>query len=267
MFLHSVDHLQRPTTIMTNIWALLRREVNSYFSSPIAYTLLASFLVLFGFDFYGELEFFLDPRRGATGEVANVNQDMIRWLFHTTAVFILFLLPMLTMRSFSEELRSGTMELLLTSPITDIQLVLGKFSGALTLYITMLSSTFLHMGILFYFGDPDWKPIVVGYLGLLLLGSGYIAFGLMFSALTHNQLIAGFLTFGAFLFLYLIEIAQNWGGIMGNIVPYLSVGQHLEKFAKGVVDTNDVAFFLSFTAIGLLLTKQAIESYRWKGSR
>ncbi len=248
---------------MTTLLALVRREVYAYFASPIAYVVLALCLFLFGLYFYGELEIFVDPR-GALGHTVNVNQDMIRWLFNTTAVIVMFVLPLVTMRSFSEEFRSGTIELLFTSPLTDSQLVLGKFFGALALYLVMLGATFLHMGLLFYFGDPEWKPIAVGYLGMLLLGSGYIAFGLAFSSITKNQIVAGLLSFGVFLSLYLIEIAQNWGGWAQALVPYLSVGRHLEEFAKGVIDSRDVVYYLSFTALGLFLTKQSIESYRWR---
>ena len=248
---------------MTTLLALVRREVYAYFATPTAYVVLALFLFLFGLYFYGELEIFLDPR-GAQGHTVNVNQDMIRWVFDTTAVIVMFMLPLVTMRSFSEEFRSGTIELLFTSPLTDTQLVLGKFFGALTLYLVMLGSTFLHMGLLFYFGDPEWKPIAVGYFGMLLLGSGYIAFGLAFSSMTKNQIVAGLLSFGVFLSLYLIEIAQNWGGWAQALVPYLSVGRHLEEFAKGVIDSRDVVYYLSFTALGLFLTKQSIESYRWR---
>lgn len=249
---------------MSIVWAIVLRELRAYFASPIAYVVLGAFLFLFGFDFYGELELFLNPRRVAPGETVNVNQDMIRWLFHTTAVFVLFLMPMVTMRSFSEELRSGTIELLFTSPVTDTQLVLGKFLGALALYAGLLGSTSVHMGVLFYFGDPELLPLLAGYLGIFLLGAGYIAFGLMFSALTRNQIVAGFLTFGFFLFLYLLEVAESWSGWMGALVDYLSVGRHFEEFAKGVIDTRDLVFYLSFIALGLFLTKQCVESYRWR---
>jgi len=250
---------------VSNVWALARRELNAYFASPIAYVVLAFFLFLFGVYFYGELEIFVDPRRAAPSQVLNVNQDMIRWLFHTTAVIVMFLLPLVTMRSFSEELRSGTIELLFTSPVTDVELVLGKFAGAVALYAVMLGSTLIHMGILFYFGDPEWKPIAVGYLGMALLGCAYIAFGLVFSSLTKNQIVAGFLSFGVFLFLYLIEIAQNWGGWAAAVVPYLSVSRHLEEFAKGVIDTRDVVYYASFIVLGLFLTKQSLGAYRWRG--
>ena len=253
---------------MNNAWAIARREIQTYFSSPIAYVVLTSFIFLYGYFFYDYLYLFMQRGMG-TGfgetEILNLNEDLIRWLFHSATVVVLFLLPQITMRSFAEELRSGTIELLLTSPITDFQLVVGKFLGALTLYITMLALTLAHMGILFVFGDPEWKPIVVGYLGLVLFGAAFISFGLFFSSLTKNQIIAGLLSFGTFLFLWLIEYAESWAGPAAGAVTYISVTGHIEGFAKGVVDTRDVVYYLSFIALGLFLSTQSIVSYRWRG--
>ncbi len=253
---------------MNNVWAVTRREIQAYFSTPIAYVVLASFIFLYGYFFYEYLYLFIQRGMG-TGfgetEILNLNADLIRWLFHSATVVVLFLLPQITMRSFAEELRSGTIELLLTSPITDFQLVAGKFLGALTLYASMLALTVAHMGILFFFGDPEWKPIVVGYLGLVLLGAAFISFGLFFSSLTKNQVIAGFLSFGTFLFLWLIEYAESWAGMAAGAVTYLSVTGHIEEFAKGVVDTRDVVYYLSFIALGLFLSTQSIDSRRWRG--
>ena len=253
---------------MNNAWAVARREIQVYFSSPIAYVVLASFIFLYGYFFYDYLYLFMQRGMG-TGfgetEILNLNEDLIRWLFHSATVVVLFLLPQITMRSFAEELRSGTIELLLTSPITDFQLVVGKFLGALTLYVTMLALTLAHMGILFFFGDPEWKPIVVGYLGLVLFGAAFISFGLFFSSLTKNQVIAGLLSFGTFLFLWLIEYAESWAGPAASAVTYISVTGHIEQFAKGVVDTRDVVYYLSFIALGLFLSTQSIVSHRWRG--
>ena len=249
---------------MTTTAAIIRRELESYFSSPIGYVVLAFFLFLYGFVFYSELAFFLAPDRLAPGDTANVNESMIPLVFHSTAFIAVLVLPLVTMRSFAEELRSGTIELLFTSPITDTQLVLGKFFGALSLYVIMLVATLPLTGLLFYFGDPDLMPVVVGYLGMFLLGASYVAFGLLFSSVTKNQVIAGFLTVGAFLFLYMIELATAWGGLVADLVPFFSVSRHFEEFAKGVVDTRDIAFYLSFIALGLFLARQSIASYRWR---
>jgi gliding motility-associated transport system permease protein len=255
--------------VIANVWAIARREVQSYFASPVAYVVLALFIFLYGYFFSDYLFAFLDRSMGRGGmggpEVLNLNQDLIRWLFQVTSVVLLFVLPMLTMRTFSEEVRSGTIELLLTSPITDFQIVAGKFLGAVVLYVSMLALTFLHMGILFFFGDPEWKPLVVGYVGMLLLGSAFISLGLLFSSVTRNQIVAGFLSFGCFLFLWLIEYAQSWAGRASGFLTYLSMTKHLEEFSKGVVDSRDVVYYLSFIALGLFLAKQSVESLRWRG--
>ncbi len=139
---------------------------------------------------------------------ANVNQMMIRGLFQNTAVIILFVMPMITMRTYSEEKRSGTIELLLTSPVTDLEIIIGKFIGALALYAAMLLVTMLYMLILFKIGNPEWRPLVAGYLGLLLMGGCFLSTGLFISSLTKNQIVAGFLTFATFLMLWII----NWLG-------------------------------------------------------
>jgi ABC-2 type transport system permease protein len=253
-----------------NVWALARREVQSYFASPVAYVVLALFIFLFGYFFADYLFVFLERSMGRGGfggptETLNLNQDLIRYVFLTTSVVLLFLVPMLTMRAFAEEIRSGTIELLLTSPLTDFQIVLGKFLGAIFLYAAMLALTLPHMAILFFFGDPEWEPLLVGYLGMFLLGCAFISFGLVFSSLTRNQIVAGFLTFGTFLFLWLIEYAESWAGAASGLVTYLSVTKHLEEFAKGVIDSRDVIYYLTFVGLGLFLSKQSLESLRWRG--
>jgi len=254
---------------MRNIWAIYRRELNAYFNSPIAYVVLAFFIFIYGFFFRDYLYRFIDFgfQMGQYGgaRTLNVNQDLIRWLFHSTSVVVLFMLPLITMRSFAEEKRSGTIELLLTSPVTDLQIVVGKFMAAWTLYAAMLGLTLIHMGMLFIYGDPEWKPILAGYLGMLLLGGTFISFGILFSTLTRNQIIAGFLAFGVFLFLWLVEYMQDWAGSWGAFASYLSVTKHIEEFAKGVIDTKDVIYYLSFIGFGLFLSKQSLETHRWRG--
>jgi len=255
---------------MSNIWAIYRREVKSYFTSPIAYVVIAVFAFLYGFFFRDYLYRFImygfQAAQYGGGPALNVNQHLIRGLFLSSTVLFLFMVPLITMRSIAEEKRSGTFELLLTSPIPDSQIVLGKFGAALTLYAVMLGSTLIHMGILFYFGNPEWKPLVASYLGMLLLGGSFISFGLVFSSLTRNQIIAAFLSFIAFLFLWLIEYMGDWVGPgMSEFVKYLSINQHLDGFCKGVIDTKDVVFYLSFIGFGLFLATESVESHRWRG--
>jgi ABC-2 type transport system permease protein len=255
---------------MTNIWALARREVQSYFASPVAYIVLALFALLYGYFYADYVYLFLERSEGGGGfggapEVLNLNQDLIRWLFHAASVILLFLLPSLTMRSFAEEIRTGTIELLLTSPLTDFQIVAGKFLGVLALYGSMLALTSVHMAVLFLYGDPEWKPLVVGYLGMILLGAAFLSVGLFCSSLTRNQIVASSLAFTVFLFLWLISDAESWAGFAAGFVNYLSATKHIESFAKGVLDTRDVVYYLSFIAFGLFLAKQAVRSLRWRG--
>jgi ABC-2 type transport system permease protein len=255
---------------MKNVWAIYRRELYSYFTSWIAYVVLSLFLLIYGYFFYDYVYRFIDfgfrmAQFGGGGRTLNVNQDLIRWLFHSTSVVVLFMIPGLTMRSFAEEKRSGTMELLLTSPITDFQLVLGKFLAAFTLYATMLGVTALHMGILFYYGEPEWKPLLAGYLGMLLLGGAFVSFGILFSSFTRNQIVAVFASFSVFLFLWLIEYSEDWAGAWGSFVSYLSVTKHIGDFSKGVIDTKDIVYYLSFIGFGLFLSTQSVESHRWRG--
>src|SRR5215204_4177937 len=192
---------------MRNVVAIADKELRSYFASPIGYVLVGFFALLFGWFFYIYLGFFIRNSQQMQGGAApNVNQDMISGLLQNAAVIILFALPMITMRTYSEEKRSGTIELLLTSPLTDVQIILGKFLGAMGLYAGMLLVTMLYMAILFWFGNPEWRPLAAGYLGLLLMGGCFISVGLLISSLTKNQIVAGAITFAVFLMLWVV----NW---------------------------------------------------------
>jgi ABC-2 type transport system permease protein len=255
---------------MTNVWAIFRRELYSYFTSWIAYVVLSMFLLIFGIFYWLYVSDFIrfGFQAGQFGgpTTLNINQWLVRGLFLTTSVIVLFMIPGLTMRSLAEEKRSGTIELLLTSPITDFQLVLGKFLAAFTLYACMIGLTLIHMGILFSYGDPEWKPLVAGYLGILLLGGSFISFGIAFSSFSRNQIVAVFVSIGVFLGLWVIEYLEDSAGAKwGAVLAYLSVTKHIEEFAKGVIDSKDVIFYLSFIGFGLFLTTQSVESHRWRG--
>jgi ABC-2 type transport system permease protein len=179
---------------------------------------------------------------------------------------MLFLFPLITMRTYSEEKRSGTIELLLTSPITDIEIILGKFLGAMLLYAAMLAITTIHIAILFIYGNPEWKPIVTGYLGLLLMGGCFLSVGLFISSLTKNQIVAAMATFAVFLMLWVINwIGQFVGPTMQSVLAYLSLTEHYDDFAKGIVDTKHLIYYASFMAFGLFLTAKSVDSERWRG--
>jgi len=196
----------------------------------------------------------------------NVNERLIRPLLQNASVLVLFLLPMITMRTYSEEKRSGTIELLLTSPVTDAEIILGKFVGAVGLFAALLGVTVLYVGVLFGLGDPEWRPVLSGYLGLLLLGSCFLSMGLFISSTTKNQMVAGAATFVIALMFWIINwFADSAGPTIGPILNYLSITQHFDDFAKGVIDTKHVVFYLSFIAFGLFLTLKSVDSERWRG--
>ena len=255
---------------MRNTLAIAGKEIRSYFASPIGYILIGLFALLFGWFFYVYLMAFVQQSQQMMqfggGGGANLNQMMIRGLFQNTAVIILFVMPMITMRTYSEEKRSGTIELLLTSPVTDLQIILGKFFGALALYAAMLAVTMIYIAILFKIGEPEWRPIVAGYLGLLLMGSCFLSAGLFISSLTKNQIVAGFLTFTTFLMLWILNwLAESSGPTTQAILNHLSITQNFEDFARGVIDTKPVVYYLSFITFGLFLTAKSVDSERWRG--
>jgi ABC-2 type transport system permease protein len=191
---------------------------------------------------------------------------MISPLFLNVSVILLFTLPLITMRTYAEEKRSGTIELLLTSPLTDLQIVIGKFLGGMVLYVAMLAVTLVHMAFLFYFGNPEWRPIATGYLGLLLMGGCFLSLGLFVSSLTRNQIIAGMVTFAVFLMFWVINwIATFMGPTSQAVLNYLSITEHLNDFARGVIDTKHLVYYFSFIAFSLFLTVRAVDSERWRG--
>ena len=254
---------------MRNIAAIAQREVNAYFASPIAYVLIGFFALLFGWFFYVPLAFFIQQssQMGMNPTQAlNINQMLVGPTLMNTTVIMLFLFPLITMRTYAEEKRSGTIELLLTSPVTDVEIIIGKFLGAMVLYAGMLAVTLIHMAILFIYGDPEWKPIATGYLGLLLMGGCFLSLGLFISSLTKNQIVAAMATFGVFLMLWvLIWISQFVGPTPQTVLRYLSLTEHFDDFAKGIIDTKHVIYYLSFMAFGLFLTAKSVDSERWRG--
>ena len=257
---------------MRNILAITQKELKSYFSSPIAYIVIGLWALMYGYFFVALMNFFVRQSMqmnqfGMQGPQAmNVNQQLIRPLLQNVLILILFLMPMVTMRSYSEEKRSGTIELLLTSPITDFQIVLGKFFGAMALYGVMLAVTLIHLGLLFVYGHPEWKPIATAYLGLLLMGGCFISVGLFISSLTKNQIVAGMVTFATFLFLWVINWIGSFAGpTVDSLTKYLSIIEHWDDFGKGIIDTSHLIYYLSFITFGLFLTAKSVDSERWRG--
>jgi ABC-2 type transport system permease protein len=254
---------------MRNIWIILRKELGSYFVSPIAYLLLTMFALIFGFFFWNALGYFVlmgmeSQMRGQMFPM-NLNEEVIRPLLSNASVIGLFFIPMITMRLFAEEKRTGTIELLATSPIRDIEIIIGKWLAAMTLYATMLLFTALNFAFLFKYGNPDWKPLAIGYLGLLLQAGGLLAIGTFISTLTKNQIIAGAATFGVCLLLWVLEWVSGYEtATWAKVLAYMSVITHFESFAKGVLDTKDAIFYLTVIFVGLFFTSRSMESLRWR---
>ena len=255
---------------MTNILAIVRKEWNGYFASPIGYVVIGMYAIVFGYFYTVGLSWFIRqsmqaPQMGGGGAM-NINQQMIRYVFLNSTVIFLFVVPLITMRTYAEEKRSGTIELLMTSPITDFQIVMGKFLGAMSLYVAMLGITLVHMAVLFVYGNPEWKPILSGYLGLLLLGGCFVSVGLFFSSLTKNQIVAGMFTFAVLLLLWVIDWVGGFTGpTVERITSYLSLTGHMEDFLRGIVDSQHIVYYLSFITFGLFLTAKAVDSERWRG--
>ena len=256
---------------MSNVLAIAHKELRSYFVSPIAYVVVGFFAILFGYFYVASLSILLrvSMQAGMFGggpQSININEFMVRPLLSNTAIVLLFFLPFLTAHAYAEEKRSGTIELLLTSPLSDLQIIFGKFLGAFTLFILMLSVTAIHMGILFWYGEPELWPMLSGYLGLVLMGASFISLGLLVSSATRNQIVAGVITFALLLLFWVLSwMADSAGPTTQGVLSYLSILEHFDDFSKGVIDTKHVAYYLSFIAFGLFLTAKSVESERWRG--
>ena len=255
-----------------NISAIAGKEIRSYFTSPVAWVLMALFAALFGYFFYVYLRAFVDESlQGAMGQGpqnVNVNLRMVRPLLGNAQVLILFLLPMVTMRTYSEEKRSGTIELLLTSPLKDTEIVFGKYLAAMGMYAGLLAVTVLYISILFIWGNPAFAPVFSGYLGLVLMGGGFVAMGLFISTLTNNQMVAGVASFVVFLLLWIISWvadSSNMNPTVSSVLHYLSITEHFDDFGKGVIDTKHIVYYLSFIGFGLFLATKSVDSDRWRG--
>lgn len=254
---------------MRNVWIICRKELRSYFVSPIAYLLLAMFAFIFGWFFWNMVNGFVHWSMAAQmrGQMSpmNVNEELIRPLISNLAVIGLFFIPIITMRLFAEEKRTGTIELLATSPVRDLEIILGKWLAALLLYAGMLFLTGLNLLWLFKYGSPDWKPLAVTYLGFLLQVAALLAIGIFISSLTRNQIIAGAATFGVCLILWVLEWTSSYdSSTTSRVLAYISIIPHFESFSKGVISSKDAIFYVSVIFLGLFLTARSLESLRWR---
>lgn len=259
---------------MRNVLTIFNRDFRSYFSSPVAYVVIGLFLVITGVFFYLLTSSFLQYAVNIQWQAArlrqpappvNVNHMIIRPLFSNISVITLFVIPMITMRSFSEDKRIGTIELLLTSPVTTTQIIVGKFLAACALYAIMVLMTWVYPLVIILFGEPDIWPIVVSYLGIFAMGTASIGLGLWISSMTENQIISAMGTFVALLFLWLVGWFSHFtSSFMSGIFEYLSIIEHFDDFSKGIFDTGHLAYYISLVGITLFFAHQSIESLRWR---
>ena len=262
-------------TALWNVAAIFQKEWRHYFGSPIAWVALFVWTLLFGIFFSFGFTFFLEMSMRASQQAMqyggptrlSINEMLIQPILQNMAVVALFIAPMLTMRLFAEEKRQGTIELLATSPLSDLQVVMGKFLAAAALYFLMLLAGLINVVLIWTYADttPEWRPVASGTLGLFLLGCCFLAMGTFVSTLTRNQIVAGILSFCLFLGMWTLGWADSpTAGSVMKVVAYLGVTTHLEDLAKGVVDLKDIVFYLSVITFGLFLAHQSVESQRWR---
>lgn len=254
---------------MRNVWTIARRELRVYFTSPIGYIVLAMFAVMFGWFFASSLIIFARVSAQAAMqpgmEGINVNQYVVQPTLGNCTIMLLLTMPLITMRLFAEEQKQGTIELLLTSPIGDYEIILGKWLGGMLLYGCMLLISLLNFAVLLFYAPIDWRAMLVAYLGLLLWGGAMMALGGFISTTTTNQIVAGSISFGLFLLLFVLVWAQSYSqSAFGQLAGFLSMPPHFEQFSKGVIELKDATYYLTAIGLGLFLSKRSIESVRWK---
>lgn len=255
---------------MKNTLAITRRELGAFFNSPVFYVITTVFLILYSFIFFNILNFFSIQSFQATQMRGlrmgpNLNEMVIEPTFHNMAVILLLMIPVITMRSFSEERRAKTIQLLLSSPIHLREIIFGKFLACMLVVALMILLSAYSIGFLVIVGEPEIGPVVSGYLGLLLMAGCYVSFGVLASSMTDNQIIAAVISFGFMLFMWIIGWgAQAVGPELGQVLEYLSLVEHLESFLKGIIDSSDVIYYLTFILFGLFLTHRVLDSNRWR---
>ncbi len=254
---------------MRNIWTICRRELYAYFVSPIAWVLLTIFALLSGVFTYDMAALFV--RAGFESQMQgqsfpmNVNEQVLAPLLSNISVVGLFLIPLISMRLFAEEKRQGTIELLITSPVHDTEIVIGKWLSAVLMYGALLVVLLADISFLFLYGNPDWKPFLTGFLGVLLQGACILALGTFISTLTKNQIVAGAIGFGLALVLWILSWSTSFGSSPTvQVLNYLSIISHQDSFTRGIIDTKDLLYYLSMIFLGLFLTTRSLESLRWR---
>lgn len=236
---------------MTSTGTIFQREINAYFLSPIAYVVIAVFTIFSGY--------FFSIMLGITQETT------LRYSLAYTQFILSILTPVITMRLLAEESKTGTIETLMTAPVTDFEVVFGKFLAAWALYNIMIVPTAFYIIFLAWVGNPDYGAIIASYIGLILMGGLFISIGLLVSAVTKNQIVAAVIGIVALLILLVIGLASAGSeGWFYNSLRYIGTYDHWDTFTKGVLDTRDVIYYVSFTALLIFIVVRIVESRRWR---
>ncbi len=261
---------------LKNIFAVSKKEFKTYFSTPVAYVIFGVFVIICSYFFVRLVEFFqrqsvqyMQFRAPHMLEKMNLNDMVLRPLFLNIDIFFLLMLPIITMRLIAEEKKSKTYELLMTTPISIWDIVIGKYLAAITVVFFMLLLTLPYPLLLHFLATPgsgiEWSPVLVSYLGIFLLGSSFVALGIFSSSVTENQVVAAILGFGLLLMFWVIGWAATEADtVTGQILKYVSILDHLDGFTKGVIKIKDVVFYLSFIFFFLFITHRWLESQRWR---
>ncbi len=256
-----------------SIGLIFKRELQTYFGSLIAYVAITMFLIIAGYFFYNLLATFsvvsfqsqTNAMVARQYQLLNINETVVRPLFGNISIIMLLMTPLLTMRLFSEEKKTGTIELLLTYPVKDVEVVISKFLACFVVFLVMILLTITFPILLLVLGEPEVMPIITGYLGLILLGAAFVSLGMFSSSLTENQIVSASISFGVLFFFWLMSYSAAFVSAgFGRVITYLSINEHIASLAKGVIDTEDVIYYLCFTLLFLFLTLRSLESKRWR---
>lgn len=252
-----------------NCWIIARREFRSYFTSPIAYVILALFLAIMGFMFFNMLAHFneqaMQYQTYNMGKPLSVSEGVIRPLYGNMNVILLIVSPIITMRLFAEERKNQTIQLLFTSPVSLWEIVIGKFLSSALFLVVILGITLVYPAILMIFGKPDVGVIASSILGTFLLTCCLLSTGTLFSAMTENQIVAWILTFAVNFMLWIISwSAYSAGPFWSDVLMHISLINHFMNFAQGTIGLADVVYYVSFIFFALFLTHRVLDSYRWR---
>lgn len=236
---------------MTNVPTVFQREINAYFLSPVAYVVIVVFLVVSGYFFQQALSI--------------TNEASLRYSLAISQFILSILTPVITMRLLAEENKTGTIETLMTAPVTDFEVVFGKFLAAWGLYCVMLAPTIIYIVFLSWVGNPDIGPIISSYIGLILMGAMFVSIGLLVSSLTKNQIVAAVIGIVSLMILWVVGYYVAGGeGWFSEVLKYIGTFGHWDAFTKGLVDTRDVVYYVSLTALFIFVTVRVVESRKWR---